>query len=310
MHPGIRRLAVSGIEAVMDRLPWGGREAMLAACIRRFGAHEVAGRVLPLMNVSEIGVMGHLGVIRSAWNDRAVLRIYAERTAGGSEGSEEAIVSAVLGFFGAEAGTYVDVGANIGITTIPIARLPAVRCIAFEPEPGNFRFLQMNVAANAPGAAVEFHQQAVSDRVAMLELSLADGNLGDHRLTVGGHCGRHTIAVSAVPLDSVLGRVAGRLAVKVDTQGAEAFVVAGGREMLARAGLLAMEFCPYLMRQIGGDPAVVIDAVGAFSRVAVFDPDSTEAVVFVAPAEAQRKLEAKAAGTGADSEYYDIIALR
>jgi FkbM family methyltransferase len=51
-----------------------------------------------------------------------------------------------------DGGTYLDIGANIGLTTIPIAQLPDVQCIAFEPAPENFRNVQANVRANCdPG---------------------------------------------------------------------------------------------------------------------------------------------------------------
>jgi hypothetical protein len=56
------------------------------------------------------------------------------------------------------------------------------------------------------------------------------------------------IQVQAVPLDDFFDKVTGPLAVKVDTQGAEPFVIAGDKRIFAGAGLIAMEFCPFLMR--------------------------------------------------------------
>ena len=51
------------------------------------------------------------------------------------------------------------------------------------------------------------------------------------------------------------------LAVKIDTQGAEPNIFAGGRETLAKADLIAFEFWPYAMRRIGGDVSQMIDFV-------------------------------------------------
>ncbi|HET6239527.1 MAG TPA: FkbM family methyltransferase [Acetobacteraceae bacterium] len=56
------------------------------------------------------------------------------------------------------------------------------------------------------------------------------------------------IRVQAVPLDDFFDKVTGPLAVKVDTQGAERFVIAGDTRIFTRACLIAMEFCPFLMR--------------------------------------------------------------
>ena len=45
------------------------------------------------------------------------------------------------------------------------------------------------------------------------------------------------IDVRVAPLDDFPDRIEGRLALKVDTQGAEPFVVAGGKGVFAKAGL-------------------------------------------------------------------------
>ena len=49
------------------------------------------------------------------------------------------------------------------------------------------------------------------------------------------------------------GNLKGPLAVKIDTQGAEPFVVSGGKETLGRAGLIVSEFGPDGMAQLGGN---------------------------------------------------------
>jgi FkbM family methyltransferase len=156
--------------------------------------------------------------------------------------------------------------------TIPFARNPLIHCMAFEPEPVNFGLLKRNVARNAPDGSVDFHQMALYHSRTSLELAIAEGNIGDHRVTIKGMQGRRTIEVAAIPLDDFLHAISGRLAVKIDTQGAEPFIVAGGRQVLARADLLVMEFCPYLMRQLEGDPEIILDLVRKFDRLAVTRP--------------------------------------
>jgi hypothetical protein len=48
------------------------------------------------------------------------------------------------------------------------------------------------------------------------------------------------------------------IAAKIDVQGAEPFVIAGGRNTLSRASLLSLEFWPYSMRRMCGDIGAVI----------------------------------------------------
>ena len=205
----------------------------------------------------------------------------------------------------------MDIGANIGLMTIPIARNPLIRCLAFEPEPVNFDFLKRNVARNAPEGNIEFLNVALFHKHDSLSLAIADRNIGDHRLTRESVSGRDTVQVQAVPLDDFLDRIVGPLAVKIDTQGAEPFIIAGGQRVLARAGLLAIEFCPYLMRQLGGDPEIVINLVASFDEAAVMSGGRAETPNFMPPAEAQNILRNKLnTAADSDSDYLDILALR
>ena len=302
----MRRLATAFIRYLVFHAPWGAREATLQACIDRVGAGEVGSRLFPKLKIVEIGAAGDRGVITSAWNDLFVLPEYAETGT-----FAQTVTSALTDFFGAEGGTYMDVGANIGLTTIPVARNPRVQCLAFEPEPLNFGFLQRNVARNAPGGLVEFHQVALFNERGSMSLSIADANIGDQRLTKGGVPGRRSIDIPTVPLDDFGARISGKLAIKIDTQGAEPFVIAGGQKVLAKAGLLVMEFCPFLMGQLGGDPDVVIQAMAGFDRIAVMSGGKAETPNFVSTAAAQTILRDKLRTAAAsDGDYLDIMAVR
>jgi FkbM family methyltransferase len=302
----MKQLTKGIIRQLVLHAPWGAREAILDACIDRFGIEDFRLRVSRRFKIAEIGAAGDRGIVTSAWNDTVVLPEYAETGT-----FAPSVTSELTAFFGSEGGTYMDIGANIGLTTIPVARNPRVRCLAFEPEPLNFEFLKRNVARNAAGGSVEFYQVALFHSRCSMSLSIADTNIGDHRLTTGTVPGRRSIEIPAVPLDDFLDKIDRPLAVKVDTQGAEPHVIAGGGKVLARAGLLVMEFCPYLMRQLGGDPNVVIELMSGFDRVAVMSGGTTAVPNYIGPAEAQSILRHKA-GTAAatDSDYLDIVAFR
>jgi hypothetical protein len=59
-------------------------------------------------------------------------------------------------------------------------------------------------------------------------------------------------------LDDIVPENLSKPAVKIDVQGAEPFVVQGGDRTLKQAGLIIMEFAPYLMGRMDADPEVVL----------------------------------------------------
>ena len=166
--------------------------------------------------------------------------------------------------FAEHGGTYLDIGANIGLTVIPIAQNPQVACHAFEPEPTNFRYLSENVFLNCRAGNVRLLNLALFDRDATLPFEISERHSGDHRISVidvEGELGeqdRKKISVSAKRLDDVITDITKPLAAKIDVQGAEPFVLAGGRNTLSQASLLSLEFWPYSMHRMGGDISAVI----------------------------------------------------
>jgi FkbM family methyltransferase len=177
--------------------------------------------------------------------DQSVIKTYL-RTGAWSQN----ILDLFLAFFGTQGGTMYDIGANIGLISIPIARDPRVRVVAFEPDAHNCALLRANVAVN--GVAVEIVNAAVSDRRGTAHFSRSEYNSGDHRLSADG-----TVAVATVTLaDHPPGP--GRFGVKIDTQGAEPLIFKGGEQVLAAAGLIVTEFWPWGMRRMGLDPDFVL----------------------------------------------------
>src|SRR5262249_581289 len=65
-------------------------------------------------------------------------------------------------------------------------------------------------------------------------------------------------------LDEYLPDLSGNIAVKIDTQGAEPFVLAAGRKTLSKARAIVMEFWPYGMAQLGATPDQVYALVKQF----------------------------------------------
>jgi FkbM family methyltransferase len=147
----------------------------------------------------------------------------------------------------------VDIGANIGTTTVPaIAKFGFTTGYAFEPEPENFRLLRINLTANGVHDAVETFNLAVSNRTGTGELALRPTSGGKHHLIGHWHFGEETRHVSLTTLDELV--AGGRLEAEsvgllwLDIQGHEFEALEGGRTLLGRAIPIVMEFD---QRQIG-----------------------------------------------------------
>lgn len=165
-------------------------------------------------------------------------------------------------------GTMIDVGANIGLTTVPVAKA-GVDCICFEPDAGNFKLLQSNTERLCPNASVKLFNLAIFDTDGEVSFEISDWNHGDHRVRVVdtdgafGEQHRAVTTVAARRLDSVVDvhNIRRPLFVKIDTQGGEAHVLKGGDTVVSSADLLSLEFCPYLVRRTGQHESVLIDFV-------------------------------------------------
>ncbi len=102
------------------------------------------------------------------------------------------------------------------------------------------------------------------------------------------------------------------LAVKIDTQGAEPFVVMGGPRTLGQASLLVVEWAPYWLARLGGDPGIVTTFLErSFTGLAVAEGESGS----IPPAEparlvTERLLEMVRNYIDDPMKYVDVIAYR
>ena len=297
--------------STVAKLPYGAKEAILEALCLDLKAQQTIARLAPRAGITAITGTGSYGDIRSSVSDLTIFPIYAKTGLWAGRTND-----LLTGFFSGRGGTYIDIGANIGLTTIPVARNKSVRCIAIEPEPTNYANLVANVRLNCPHGNVEIHQVAMFDKATTLKFELAPENLGDHRIHLNDQPGayaehnRRVIDVIGLPLRELVRDVEMPLAVKIDTQGAEPFVAAGGREIISQAQLLVIEFWPYGMSRLGADPNQVIDLLREFKslRIAVNEDEDVsempieEAVEFLGSC-AQHKVS--------DNFFYlDVIGLK
>jgi FkbM family methyltransferase len=188
---------------------------------------------------------GEYGLFEGAEADRVVLAEY--RSLGHWA---KGLVTLVERLFSDGPGTFIDIGANIGLVVIPVIERSGSIGIAFEPEPRNFGYLRRNVARHGLSDRIECHALACYSEPARLALALSSDNLGDHRLqpsaAADANSSRVRIDVETVRLDDLLrGRELPRpLVLKLDTQGSEVRVLEGARETLARTDYIISEYWP------------------------------------------------------------------
>jgi FkbM family methyltransferase len=303
----MKNLAKALIRAGVKRLPWGANEALFEAVASRIGADDVIARCAPRLNYLHLCAEGKYGLMQSSLNDGLLLPTY------GRTGSyDEDLATLFHEFFARhDGGTYLDIGANIGLTVIPVATDPRVKCLAFEPDPMNNRHLRANVQRNCRNSNVEICPVALFSSRTRMRFVRSEQNIGDHRVDPSGSAAGHAVEVDAVPLDEFAGVVQGAVAVKMDTQGAESFVIAGGRGVLSRASLVVLEFSPPHMRAVGSDPHIVLEYLAGFTRIGLRTVRGSGIPALQSAAEAVGFLEAKfAAWKRGDVTYWDVFATR
>lgn len=304
-------------KAMISRLPLRMKigVARTIANDRAFGqayGREIMSLLAPAAGVVGFVADGKYGAIESAPGDLSVHKTYAQ--SGNWAGST---VNRLREFFSQHGsyGTYLDIGANIGLTTIPIAQeFSEVKCLAFEPEPRNFSYLQGNVKRNCVHQNVNIYNVALFSDSSRLTLEIAEKNLGDHRIrTKPGEpydveSLRRTVTVEALPLDHLHTNITEPLGVKIDTQGAEPFIFAGGKKVLARAGIIIMEWCPYMMRRMGGDHRIICDFLSThFTACKLIEKEDQAGGKMMSVDGALAVLEQSFDRDEATKMYYDLI---
>lgn len=189
-------------------------------------------------------VKGDYGEFEGAANDQVVLHEY--RTTGRWA---DGIVSLMQDrLFGEGPGTLIDVGANLGLVSIPVVERTGSIGIAFEPEPRNFTHLTRNVARHGLTGRIELRQTACYSEPGQFPLLLSETNLGDHRLqrTAAPATTGRVIEVQAERLDDALRGCAlpRPIVLKVDAQGSEVRVFEGATKTLELVDYVITEYSP------------------------------------------------------------------
>lgn len=203
-----------------------------AHILRRLPPFKGKGRVGTVLHRLLPGSDGPVWVtMRGGWRIQLDLRVVPERFPYWTGSYDDRYLA--LGTETMTAGgTVLDIGANVGLFTIPLARAARARgsrVVAFEPVPANLERLRASIAANGLDATVTVMPYALGAVPGTLRLAPEAGALG-------GNAGRGTsgIDVEVRTLDDFddLGRCT---FVKIDVEGAELEVLRGGEHFFRRA---------------------------------------------------------------------------
>lgn len=208
---------------------------------------ELASRLTPYLAVEKGGSLYFLptrqkfGVSRFSWSNWKEHR-HLERAL------------AILEGLGVElpGNAFVDVGANIGTSIVPALRQFGFTAgYAFEPEPENFRLLQVNLTANGLQEVVRPFNAAVSNRRGSGELSLRMEIGSKHHLVPEEHSGDGTVGVPLLTLDELVED--GGIEIEavgllwLDIEGHELEALQGAQALLKRSIPIVMEFDPRVL---------------------------------------------------------------
>jgi len=208
-----------------------------------------------VLDSQSIIVDGEYGEFEGSTRDRVVIDEY-NRLGTWAKPLVELISARLLS---CGAGTFIDVGANIGLVCVPVIERTRAQGVCFEPEPQNFSYLSRNIARHGLSERIACHALACHAARGTMQLSLSEDNLGDHRLQRAGQDedaaralfaaetqSRATLWVKTERLDDVLRDVVlpKPVVMKVDAQGSEASIFDGAVETLARVDHLITEFWP------------------------------------------------------------------
>jgi FkbM family methyltransferase len=165
------------------------------------------------------------------------------------------------------AGPIVDIGANIGLVSLLLARrFPDREIHAFEPNPTTFETLEANIARNGADK-VTCHRYAVSDADGTVMFDNDPVKRGTASISKNG--GSHAAEVPATTLDSFVAKqnISAIGLLKIDVEGYETLVLRGASRVLneIRPSAIYFEVCPPLTERAGfavADPARMLAEAG------------------------------------------------
>ena len=199
-------------------------------------------------------------------------------------GAYEPEITRLLGSLVGPEDVGLDIGANVGIHTLTMAKLASKgRVLAFEPHPQTVERLRANLALNGVSNA-EVVQAALLDREGTVSLFDRDDNSNRAMASLHDYDGWSSMSVQGTTLDKALqDRGVDKVAVvKIDVEGFEPAVLAGAQAMLGRdRPALIFEYMDWAWRNCGysfDDTVEALRGLG-YTRFFVIEPRRLEPLV-------------------------------
>ena len=162
-------------------------------------------------------------------------------------------------------GTFIDVGANVGLFSVAAGRQvgPTGSILSFEPAPETMSALTATMRLNGLSPIVTLHQSAAGRENGTAKLNV--GHICGHSSLLPIDDKRETIDVSVVVLDDIIGDRQVDL-IKIDVEGWELEVLEGLRKTLAnnRDASVLLEFGPSHLKRAGSDPLTWVATLQTF----------------------------------------------
>ena len=189
----------------------------------------------------------------------------------------------------------VDVGANIGLHTLNMARIVGNtgQVFAFEPDPSNFKILEKNVKVNNYQNII-LEQKAVGDKHGRTTLYQSD-NPGMHRIFPQTKQAKGQVQVELTSLDKYFidSNLADKINfIKIDVEGLEFSVLKGMKNILKNNKKIKIlfEFMPKNTMEAGFTPIELLNYLTSYDFKLFCIDESTKKLLHVSNNEEVLKL--------------------
>ena len=190
------------------------------------------------LRITSVTANGPIGSIEGNLNDWTIFRRYVHGHAW--ETNTSSICIDYFKRYGK--GTFIDIGANIGMIFIPVVQSSESFGVAVEASPKNFSYLATNCMRNLPADSYKLNRVAVGAKAGKVKFNDSSINFGDHRVSENG-----AIEVDLVRFDDLADarNFPKPILIKLDIQGSEPEFLAGATNLLANCDSMIMEYSPF-----------------------------------------------------------------
>lgn len=214
--------------------------------------------------IASVTAGGPIGLIEGNLNDWTIFRRYVQGNVW-----EINTASICIDYFKRYGkGTFIDVGANIGMIFIPVIQSSGSSGIAIDASPKNYQYLATNCLRNLSPTSYTLHHVAVGDAAGKVRFNDSSTNFGDHRVSDDG-----AIEVDVIRFDDLVEtrNLPKPILIKLDIQGYEPEFLAGATTLLSNCSAMLLEYSPFTKKDPDWvsvyDQAIITN----FSRMVRYD---------------------------------------